>query len=199
MNLTRLMILGLLARNGPRHGYQIRYDAEVTDVGRWGGVSVGALYRELRQMETETLLEAVRTEQIGHRPVRTVYRITPAGLATLRLLREQALTDLYLSPDAVGVALLFGGIDAAGDVLAFLRARKETIERENAATSAERERLEATGILAPLDRAVFRRQEFLRAAELQWFDEVEQRLTEAEVRRAQDAPGQEEIPGQTPS
>ena len=65
MNLTRLMILGLLARNGPRHGYQIRYDAEVTDVGQWGGVSVGALYRELRQMETETLLEAVRTEQKG--------------------------------------------------------------------------------------------------------------------------------------
>jgi DNA-binding PadR family transcriptional regulator len=189
------MILGLLARNGPRHGYQIRYDAEVTDVGRWGGVSVGALYRELRQMETETLLEAVRTEQIGHRPVRTIYGITPAGLATLRLLREQALTDLYLSPDAVGVALLFGGIDAAGDVLAFLRGRKETIERELAGTIAERERLEATGILEPLDRAVFRRQEFLRAAELQWFDEVEQRLTEVEGRRSQDAPGQEEIPG----
>lgn len=197
MNLTRLMILGLLARNGPRHGYQIRYDAEVTDVGRWGGVSVGALYRELRQMETETLLEAVRTERIGHRPVRTIYRITLAGLATLRLLREQALTDLYLSPDAVGVALLFGGIDAAGDVLAFLRGRKEGIERELAGVIAERERLEAAGVLAPLDIAVFRRREFLRAAELQWFEEVEQRLTEAEAKRSLDTPRQEEIEGQT--
>jgi len=94
-------------------------------------------------------------------------------LATLRLLREQALSNLYLIPGAGGVALLFGGTDKRGDVLAFLRVRKETIERENAATVAERERLETAGILAPLDRAVFRRQEFLRAAELQWFDEGE--------------------------
>ena len=160
---------------------------------------MGALYRELRQMEAEQLIEAVRTEQVGRRPVRNIYGITPAGLNTLRLLREQALTDLYLSPDAVGVALLFGGIDAAGDVLAFLRGRKVAIERELADVVAEREHLEAAGILGPLDSAVFRRREFLRNAELQWFDEVEQRLTEAEARRSLDTPGQEETPGQTPS
>jgi DNA-binding PadR family transcriptional regulator len=199
MNLTRLMILGLLARNGPRHGHQIRYDAEVTHVGRWGGVSVGALYRELRQMEAETLLEAVRTEQVGRRPVRTIYCITDAGLNTLRLLREQALTELYLSPDAVGVALLFGGIDAAGEVLAFLRQRKVAIERELADVIAERERLEAAGILEPLDSAVFRRREFLRTAELQWFDEVEQRLIEVETKRFMDTPGQGETGDQSPS
>ncbi len=191
MNLTRLMILGLLARNGPRHGHQIRYDAEVTHVGLWGGVSVGALYRELRQMEAEALLEAVRTEQIGRRPVRTIYQITPAGLHYLRMLREEALTDLYVSPDAVGVALLFGGIDQMGEVVAFLRARKEAIERELTAVRAERERLFAAGMLEPLDIAVFRRREFLRAAELQWLEEVEQRVSEAETRRSLDTPWHE--------
>lgn len=193
------MILGLLARNGPRHGHQIRYDADVTHVGRWGGVSVGALYRELRQMEAEALLEAVRTEQIGHRPVRTIYQITPAGLQYLRMLREEALTDLYVSPDAVGVALLFGGIDRTGDVVAFLRARKEAIERELTGVRAERERLEAAGMLELLDIAVFRRREFLRVAELQWLEEVAQRLSEAEARRSQSTPGQEETLGNMPS
>lgn len=66
---TRLMILELLARNGPRQGHQIRYDAEVTHAGLWGGVSVGALHRELRQMEAEVLLEAVRTEQMWFHPI----------------------------------------------------------------------------------------------------------------------------------
>ena len=47
MNLTRLMALGILARSGPSHGHHIRRVAELTDVGEWGGVSVGALYREL--------------------------------------------------------------------------------------------------------------------------------------------------------
>lgn len=176
MNLTRLMILGLLARNGPRHGHQLRHDADVTDVGIWGGVRVGALYRELPQMEAEALIETVRTEQVGRRPTRTIYRITQEGQHALRLLRKQALTELYISPDAVGVALLFGGIDEAGDVLAFLQERKEAIRTELANVVAERERLEAAAILAPLDVAVFRRREFLRAAELAWLDEVEQRL-----------------------
>ena len=50
MNLTRLMALGTLARYGPQHGHQIRRLADLTNVGEWGGVSVGALYRELRAM-----------------------------------------------------------------------------------------------------------------------------------------------------
>jgi hypothetical protein len=38
------MALGTLARYGPQHGHQIRRLADVTNVGEWGGVSVGALY-----------------------------------------------------------------------------------------------------------------------------------------------------------
>src|SRR5690349_21833436 len=89
VNLTRLMALSMLARTGPRHGHQLRRDAEVTNVSNWGGVSIGALYRELRSMEDEGLLETVRTEQVGRRPARTVYQITPHGIEQLRALREQ--------------------------------------------------------------------------------------------------------------
>jgi DNA-binding PadR family transcriptional regulator len=181
MNLTRLMILGLLAKNGPRHGHQIRHDVDVTNADIWGGVSVGALYRELPQMETEGLIEAVRTEQIGRRPARTIYQITQEGQNALRSQRHQALTELYLSPDAVGVALLFGGIDEAGDVPAFLQERKAAIRQELASVIAERERLVAAGLLAPLDVAVFRRREFLRQAELAWIEEVEQQLATSGV------------------
>src|SRR4051794_12299295 len=108
MNLSRLMVLGLLASHGPRHGHQVRRDAERTNVGNWGGVSVGALYREIRQMEREGLLEPVRTEQVGRRPARTVYRITDAGGRELHALRGQAIRDLRFCPDAFGVALVFG-------------------------------------------------------------------------------------------
>ena len=85
MNLTRLMVLGVLAQHGPRHGHEIRRTAEITNVGEWGGVSVGALYRELRLMEAEGLVEPVRTEQVGRRPARTVYSITGAWLDNRRV------------------------------------------------------------------------------------------------------------------
>src|SRR5262250_781284 len=106
MNLTRLMALGTLARHGPRHGHEIRRLAEVTDVGEWGGV--GALYRELRAMETEGLVETVRTERVGRRPARTVYAITDEGRLELAVLREQAVRDMHWGPDPLGVALTFG-------------------------------------------------------------------------------------------
>src|SRR3954468_11188902 len=98
MNLSKLMVLGLLASQGPRHGHQIRRDAERTNVGNWGGVSVGALYREIRQMEREGLVEAVRTEQVGRRPARTVYRITDEGGRRLHDLRGEAIRGLSFGP-----------------------------------------------------------------------------------------------------
>src|SRR6516225_4522792 len=105
MNLTRLMVLGTLAVHGPRHGHEIRRLAELTNVGEWGGVSVGALYRELRVMETESLVEAVRTEQVGRRPARTVYQITGDGRIELVTLRDRAIRPTEIGPDPLGVAL----------------------------------------------------------------------------------------------
>src|SRR5258708_2795982 len=104
MNLTRLMALGILARSGPSHGHHIRRVAELTDVSEWGGVSVGALYRELRAMEREGLVEATRTERVGNRPERTVYAITDEGQLELTTLREQAIKPLFSSHDRAGRA-----------------------------------------------------------------------------------------------
>ena len=83
------MVLGTLATHGPQHGHQIRLIAEVTNVGEWGGVSVGALYRELKLMAIEGLVTEVRTEQVGRRPARTIYAITDQGRMGLASLRER--------------------------------------------------------------------------------------------------------------
>src|SRR6185437_1749194 len=125
MNLSRLMVLGLLASHGPRHGHQIRRDAERTNVGNWGGVSVGALYREIRQMEREGLVEPVRTEQVGRRPARTIYRITEAGGRALHDLRGEALRVLRFGPDAFGVALVFGRTWGRSELTGLLRERRQ--------------------------------------------------------------------------
>jgi DNA-binding PadR family transcriptional regulator len=172
MNLSRLLVLGSLARHGPRHGHRIRRDAEQSNVSAWGGVSVGALYRELRSLEGEGLVEAVRTETEGRRPERTVYRITEEGRRELAILRERALTEYRPGPDAVAVALLFGGTGERNVALPYLRARRETLRREAEGIAAEREHHAAAGRLGPVDVAVFRRGELLRAAEIAWIDET---------------------------
>lgn len=171
------MALGILARGGPSHGHHIRRVADVTNVGEWGGVSVGALYRELRAMEREGLVEAARTEKVGNRPERTVYEITPEGQLELTTLREQAIRPLVSGPDPLGVALLFAadGLNRA-ELRRILRARREMLAIGVTEVKADRERLAADGFLDVLAAAVMRRAIMSIEAEIAWHDELDAAL-----------------------
>ena len=172
MNLTRLMVLGTLAAHGPRHGHEIRRIAEVTNVGEWGGVSVGALYRELRTMEAEGLVEAVRTEQVGRRPARTVYAITDEGRLELAVLREQAMRSIHWGPDPLGVALTFGSTGTDREELgSWIRGRRDLYAIASSQLEAERNRLVAKGYLGPLEAAVMYRAQLHAETEVRWHDE----------------------------
>ena len=181
MNLTRLMALGILARSGPSHGHHIRRVADVTNVGEWGGVSVGALYRELRAMEREGLVEAARTEKVGNRPERTVYAITAEGQLELATLREQAIRPLPSGPDPLGVALLFAaeGMEPK-ELRRTLRARRDMMAISVAQTAADREQLIAKGFIGVLAAAVMRRAIMAAEAEIRWHDELDAALAEAD-------------------
>src|SRR5690348_18296071 len=172
MNLTRLMVLGTLARHGPRHGHEIRRLAEVTDVGEWGGVSVGALYRDLRTMEAEGLVETVRTERVGRRPARTVYAITDEGRLELAVLRERAVRNTHWPPDPLGVALTFSIADVdREELISWMRGRRERFAIAGSQIEAERQRLVAKGYLGPVQAAVMRRGQLHAETEVRWHDE----------------------------
>ncbi len=177
MNLTRLAVLGLLAERGPRHGHQLRRDTEVAEAERWGGVGAGSVHRELRQLEAEGLIEAVRREKVGRWPERTVFAITSEGRRELSVLRRQAVEDVDGPPDPLSVALVFAGVDAPSELAALLARRKEALLAKAAQLDEEKARGEAEGYLlasvSPLQAASFRRAEVRVAAELAWHEECE--------------------------
>ena len=174
------MALGTLARYGPQHGHQIRRLAEVTNVGEWGGVSVGALYRELRTMEREGLVEQVRTEQVGRRPARTVYQITADGRLELVALREQAIRLAeFFGPDPLGVALSFAvdGMDRE-ELRDALRLRRGRLAISAEELAAERERLLAKGYLSVFQAAIMLRGVMHIETEVRWHDELDALLAD---------------------
>ena len=180
MNLTRLMALGILARNGPSHGHHIRRLADVTNVGEWGGVSVGALYRELRAMEREGLVEAARTEKVGNRPERTVYAITTEGQLELSMLRDKAIRPISPGPDPLGVALLFAADGMEPEELRrILHARRDMMAIAAGEVAADREQLLAKGFIGMLAAAVMRRAIMYTEAEIRWHDELDAALAKA--------------------
>jgi len=63
----------------PVHGYDVRRELMAWNADSWGKVGPGSVYHALKKMADEGLLEAVATEQVGNRPARTSYRVTPKG------------------------------------------------------------------------------------------------------------------------
>lgn len=189
MNLTRLMALGTLARHGPQHGHQIRRLAEVTGVGEWGGVSVGALYRELRVMERDGLVERVRTEQVGRRPERTVYALTDDGRLELVTMREKAIRLLDTGSDPFGVAFMFGFADEDRDELrGMLRARRDRLAITGRELADDRKRGLAQGHLSPVAAASMRRGEMHIEADVRWLDEMDKLFAARDIPLTVDVP-----------
>ncbi len=139
-------------------------------------MNVGALYREIRRVEADGLVEPLRTEQVGRRPPRTVYRITDAGLKELGVLRASAIRELRFGPDAFGVALLFGRTWGRAELAGLLQERRRALAEDKAGVEAEGAHLLASGAIGPLDAALFRRRAMQLDAELRWHDEFDRIL-----------------------
>jgi DNA-binding PadR family transcriptional regulator len=176
MNMSRLMILGMLAERGPMHGHQIRRTAELTNAEVWGGITGGALYAELRKLDGEGLIEAIREERVGRRPARTVYQITQEGRLELVVQRDAALEVVFGSADPMSVVLLFAAGTDPSELSQRLAGRRRRIEGQLEAMIAERTRLTGQGVLSPLAVAAFRRGELRLEAELRWHDEFGRQL-----------------------
>ena len=140
MNPTRLFVLGALARHGAMYGHQIRRDARMDRADLWSDVRPGSLYGALHRLAAEGLIEAVRTEQSGNLPARTVYAITAEGQRELRALRAEALGEVGLRPDPVDLALVMSG-DLDDDVLrGYVEDRIRTLEAQAAFHAYQGER-----------------------------------------------------------
>ena len=63
--------------------------------------------RGTAQLDGEGLVEAVREEQVGRRPARTVYQITQEGRLELVVQRDAALEVVFGPADPLSVVLLF--------------------------------------------------------------------------------------------
>jgi DNA-binding PadR family transcriptional regulator len=89
MSSTRLLILGVVRLFQPVHGYEIRRELMSWSAEDWATVAYGSIYHALNMLTRDGLLEVVGTDQVGRRPARTSYQLTPQGDEEyFRLLRD---------------------------------------------------------------------------------------------------------------
>jgi DNA-binding PadR family transcriptional regulator len=170
MNSTRLFVLGSLARGGPMHGHQIRRAARIDRTELWADVKPGSLYGALHRMEAEGVITAVRTEQEGNRPERTVYAITDDGRAELAAGRDAVLREVRTRADPVDLALQFTSDLSQADLQAALELRRHVFAAQVADWS--RLRAQVDPYLTEMERMTFRHTLLRLEAEVAWHDEL---------------------------
>lgn len=84
-------LLGLLAE-GARHPYQIEKDVQYRDMRSWTDLSISSIYKLLRQLEVEGLVDLSRDMTDNNR-MRKVYSITDLGTKALEKKISALLTE----------------------------------------------------------------------------------------------------------
>jgi DNA-binding PadR family transcriptional regulator len=102
-----MLILGLVNWMQPVHGYDVRRELLTWSADKWGNVQPGSIYHGLRKLTEEGLLREVGTEQVGARPARTSYEITPEGRTEFEHLLRGYWWDVKPGQDPFLAALSF--------------------------------------------------------------------------------------------
>ena len=102
-----MMILGLVQWMQPVHGYDVRRELLSWSADKWANVQPGSIYHALRKLSEEGLLREVATEQVGARPARTTYEITPKGAEEFMTLLRSNWWHLSTPPDPFMAAFSF--------------------------------------------------------------------------------------------
>jgi DNA-binding PadR family transcriptional regulator len=186
MNPTRLFVLGALARHGPMYGHQIRRDARMDRADLWSDVRPGSLYGALHRLAAEGLIEAVRTEQSGNLPARTVYAITAEGQRELRALRAEALRETGLRPDPVDLALVMSDDLNAGVLRGYVEDRIQVLTAQAAHFAHHAERTWPDQTVA--DDLVLEHAQLRIEAELAWHQLVLSRTDQLTLHSDQAVP-----------
>ncbi|MEU8296657.1 PadR family transcriptional regulator [Micromonospora sp. NPDC048909] len=102
-----MMILGLVKWMQPVHGYDVRRELLSWNADKWANVQPGSIYHALRKLTEEGLLRAVATEQVGGRPARTTYEVTPKGDDEFETLLRGLWWKVHEVPDPFTAAFSF--------------------------------------------------------------------------------------------
>ena len=125
---TRLLVLGVVRLFQPVHGYDVRRELVSWHAEEWANVAPGSIYSALKTLERDGLVEVMGTNQVGARPERTTYQITPRGNAEMMELLRETLWQVQAPVDPLVSALSMMSFLDRKEMISALEARAHKIQ-----------------------------------------------------------------------
>ncbi|HRY83708.1 MAG TPA: PadR family transcriptional regulator [Candidatus Cloacimonadota bacterium] len=158
-------LLGLLSE-GARHPYQLEKDVQYRDMRSWTDLSISSIYKLLRQLEVESLVDLSRDLMDNNR-MRKVYSITDLGRKALARKITNLVSDAeHVKWDSDVAFYNFNNIPKA-ERRALLEAHIRSMEEQIKCYQELEEFMGNDGCPA-WHRAVSRRPQFIWKAEIDW-------------------------------
>jgi DNA-binding PadR family transcriptional regulator len=188
-----MMILGLVRWLQPVHGYDVRRELLSWDVESWANIQPGSIYHALRKLTEEGLLAEVATEQVGARPARTTYRVTPKGDAEFEELLRKYWWNYHTPIDPFEAAFSFLPALPRAEAVAALRNRARQLEVHVARfrEAIEGERTDWVALKPPHVAWQFERTQVQLEAEIEWCHRTADRVEEGAGYHAHEQPTEE--------
>ena len=127
MSSIRLLLLGVLLKRQPIHGYDVRRELELWHADRWANIAYGSIYSALGKMAEEGLIEALNTGLDEKPNARTEYVITETGRLEFEHLLHEYWWELKPTIDPFQIALTFMDFLSPAELLDALRHRADTL------------------------------------------------------------------------
>jgi DNA-binding PadR family transcriptional regulator len=118
-----MLVLGVVRMFQPIHGYTVHRELVSWRAPEWASIKSGSIYNALKTLTADGALEVVETEQIGSRPERTTYRITPQGTEELNELLRDTWWTLQSPGDPLMAAVSLMGFVTRKEILAAIEHR----------------------------------------------------------------------------
>ncbi|HLJ33624.1 MAG TPA: PadR family transcriptional regulator [Ktedonobacteraceae bacterium] len=128
MSATRLLILGVMLKRPPIHGYDVRRELEMWGAEQWANIAYGSIYSALNKMAAEGLVEVVGTEENSKHVARTEYAITERGKMEFERLLRDFWWNMKPIVDPFQVALAFMNDLPHDELIAVLRHRARMLQ-----------------------------------------------------------------------
>jgi len=193
---TRLLVLGVVRIFQPVHGYDVRRELVSWHVEEWASLATGSIYSQLKTLVKEGMIETVGKDQVGGKPERTTYKITPRGEVELSELLRETLWQWRMPVDPLVAAISLMGLIKRDELIAGLEARQAIIT--GGVAHAEYAINAIDDIETPAHvREMLRLINARVSAEIGWSKAFVERLRKGEYRTLEDGPWHPAMPGKT--
>jgi DNA-binding PadR family transcriptional regulator len=188
-----LLILGVVRWFQPVHGYDVRRELLSWHADEWANVQPGSIYHALKKLAEEGLLREVATEQVGSRPARTTYEITPKGEEEFQDLLNRSWWDYKPALDPFAMAFTF--LPAMPRHLSTAALRHRAQQLRLVTESLRLRKLSELDMEYAEHVAEFMELGIAKAeAEAQWCDRMADRLAKGDLRASDDPEGEPRVP-----